>query len=193
MRHVPASPSPSAAWASFVPWLEPGLGRGAAPQQGASSGAMGLWRCQRCQEAVRGGGSDGGRILHPPPLSRLLVATATWEQEHHFDRILLGRGEAGCVSGRGEGRSQGSMAAGVRRGLSQFPQSPWRTLPPVFPPQTQSRLQIHAGMNILSPPRGMLGVAGPCWAWSCGHHPSVLTGMKAATPGHILARGLGAE
>lgn len=99
------------------PLSGPSLGEGAAPQQGASPGAMGV---RRHWEAAQDWGSNGGRILHPP-LSCLPVATATQKQEHHFDRFLLGRGEAGCAPGRGEGGSKGSTATGVRRGLSQLP------------------------------------------------------------------------
>lgn len=62
------------------------------PPASSQPGVMGLWRDR---EAVPSQASDGGQILHPPPLSRLPVATATREQEHHFDRFLLGRGEAG--------------------------------------------------------------------------------------------------
>lgn len=72
------------AWASLASRLEPCLEEGASPQQGASNESA------EVLGSSPGWGINGGLVLHPP-LLRLLVATATQEQEHLFDRILLGR------------------------------------------------------------------------------------------------------
>lgn len=135
------------------------LGRGQPPSKEPALGRWGGGGAGKRSKVRQSWGSDPASPPHRAcrlprrPRSRSIVLT-------EFCR--KGRGRL-CFWGRWGG-SKGSTAAGVRRGLSQFPHSPWRTLPPVLPPQTQSGLQIHAGMNVLSPPQRDAGVAGPCWA-----------------------------
>lgn len=107
-RHVPASVSASAAWASLDPRLEPDLGEVAAPQQGASPGAMELWKCR---EVVPGAGSDGVQILHP-----LLVAPAGCHGDPgagtSFPRDFAGKGRGRlCFWERGGESGWGSPSS----------------------------------------------------------------------------------
>lgn len=178
-------PSASAAWASLDPWLEPGLREEAAPQQGASPGAMGL---RRCREVFPSGGRDGGHILHHPPCracrlprrpgSRSIFLT-DFCREGEKQVVLLGEGRR--IQGQHSGRDQ--------EGALPVPQSPWRTFPPVFLLQTQSGLQIHAGIEVLSPPQrdaggdwAVLGAGRPasvCPCWDEGSHPWMHPGEGA--------------
>lgn len=146
-RHVPASASASAAWASLDPQLEPDLREVAALGQWSSESA-GKWSW------VRGVMGFNSCI---PFLLCLPVATATQEQEHHFHGMLLGKGEEGCASGRGVGRQDGALpipSVSIENCFTSIP-----TTNPVWAPLT-----------ILPPPHRD---AGPGWAMPGCDHPFI--------------------
>lgn len=130
-----------------------------------------------CREVVLGAGSNGFRS-YIPFLLCLPVATATREQEHHFHGMVLGKGEAGCASGRGLGSQDGALPI-PSVSIGNF----FTSIPTTNP--------VWAGLTILPPSQRDAGVS---WAMPGCDHPSICPYWnEAATTGHIPVTDLGAE
>lgn len=113
-----------------------------------------------------------------PLLLGLPVATATREQEHHFHGMLLGKGEAGCGSGRGLGSQHGALPI-----PSVSIDNLYTSIPTTKP--------VWAGLTIPPPPQRDAGVG---WATPGWDHPPICPGWnEAATTGHIPGQDLAAE
>lgn len=139
--------------------------------------ALGQWSCGSAGKWSRVQGAMGFRPCIPF-LLRLPVATATREQEHHFHGILLGKGEAGCASGRGVGSQDGALPV-----PSVSIENPSTSIPTTNP--------VWTGLTILPPPQRDAGIG---WAMpGCGCPSICPCRNEAATTGHIPVKDLGAE